>query len=88
VGAFLVSTVWKVYQLQEKSYYAIMMPMNFRERKKKRTEIYKNNIEGWKLKPCAACGGSGRYDNKGSPKCAACDGTGKERYNSKDVDLG
>lgn len=27
---------------------------------------------------CSACGGSGRYDNDGSPPCGACNGTGRE----------
>lgn len=27
-------------------------------------------------KPCTACGGSGHYDAKNSPKCTACGGTG------------
>lgn len=27
-------------------------------------------------KPCVACGGSGRYDAKGSPTCGSCNGTG------------
>ena len=27
-------------------------------------------------KKCVACGGSGRYDAKGSPRCSACNGTG------------
>lgn len=31
--------------------------------------------------PCIACGGSGYYDVKNSPKCSACNGTGK---NGKD----
>ena len=26
---------------------------------------------------CSACGGSGYYDNTGSPKCGSCNGTGR-----------
>lgn len=28
---------------------------------------------------CAACSGSGVYDDHGSPACGACDGTGRTR---------
>lgn len=28
--------------------------------------------------PCVACGGSGRYDAAGNPKCGACNGTGRQ----------
>lgn len=31
-------------------------------------------------KSCTACGGSGHYDNDGSPKCTACDGLGVETF--------
>jgi hypothetical protein len=31
---------------------------------------------------CAACSGSGYYDNEGSPMCSSCGGTGKN-YESK-----
>ncbi len=54
--------------------------MDFHDRKKARTEYYMKFIHGWKLRPCTACNGSGRYDHNGSPKCGGCDGTGKERY--------
>jgi len=54
--------------------------MDFRERKKARTEYYMKYIHGWKLHKCGACNGSGYYDNNGSPKCGACNGTGKTRY--------
>jgi DnaJ-class molecular chaperone len=54
--------------------------MDYRERKAARADYYKNNVEGWKLRECVACYGSGRYDHNGSPKCGACNGTGKERY--------
>jgi DnaJ-class molecular chaperone len=50
------------------------------ERKQKRRERYTSFVEGWKLRPCSACSGTGRYDHRGSPKCGACGGTGKERY--------
>lgn len=54
--------------------------IDFNERKRKRTEHYKKNVEGWKLGKCIACNGSGYYDHNGSPKCSSCNGTGKERY--------
>jgi hypothetical protein len=57
---------------------------DYRVRKQARVELYKKFIEGWKLKACTACNGSGIYDHNGSPPCGACDGTGKERYNSKE----
>lgn len=31
-------------------------------------------------KDCSACGGSGYYDNDGSPTCASCDGLGIETF--------
>ncbi len=36
-------------------------------------------IHGKKLITCTACNGSGRYDDKGSPRCGLCNGTGKVR---------
>lgn len=54
--------------------------MSFRARKAARTEYNKRFVYGWKLRPCYACNGSGRYDSSGSPPCGGCDGTGKERY--------
>ena len=54
--------------------------MDFHERKAERKSYYERFVRGWKLRPCGACAGSGRYDNTGSPRCGACDGTGKERY--------
>lgn len=56
--------------------------MNFRERKKERTENYEIYIKGWRLRPCGSCSGSSYYC--GGP-CGACDGTGKERYNSNPI---
>ena len=53
---------------------------SFRKRKQWRTEYFFKYRYGWKQRPCAACSGSGIYDNFGSPKCGACDGTGKEEY--------
>lgn len=51
------------------------------ERKQERTEYYKRFVEGWRLRKCGACNGSGHYDGgRNNPKCGACDGTGKERY--------
>jgi len=55
--------------------------MSFRERKEERKKFYKEFIEGWKLRKCYACNGSGYYD-RGGRKCSACEGTGKERYKS------
>lgn len=45
-----------------------------------RATYYFKYIYGWKQRPCSACGGSGRYDDNGSPKCDVCNGTGKETY--------
>lgn len=28
--------------------------------------------------PCVACGGNGRYDTAGSPKCSSCHGSGRQ----------
>lgn len=57
-----------------------MADSDYHRRKEERTKHYNNFVKGWKLRPCTACGGSGYYDNNGSPKCGACNGTGKERY--------
>lgn len=51
----------------------------FQERKAERKEHFEKYVKGWKLVPCTACNGSGRYDHNGSPKCSSCNGTGKER---------
>lgn len=59
--------------------------MNFRERKQARTEDYFKYVYKWKLRPCTACNGSGRYDSGGSPRCQGCDGTGKERYENEQI---
>lgn len=58
--------------------------MTYHERKQKRREHYARYVHGWKLRKCAACNGSGHYDNTRSPPCSACDGTGKERYKSEE----
>ena len=55
------------------------------ERKKKRKEYFEKNVKGWKLRPCIACNGSGKYDHNGSPKCGACNGTGKERFKANGI---
>lgn len=34
---------------------------------------------------CAACSGSGVYDDHGSPACGACEGTGRTRGHSRSV---
>jgi len=49
----------------------------FQERKRRRTEYYMRFVYKKKLVKCAACNGSGYYDNDGSPSCSSCDGTGK-----------
>lgn len=54
--------------------------MTWATRKKERSDYYKKYVHKWKLRPCTACAGSGRYDHNGSPPCASCNGTGKERY--------
>lgn len=56
--------------------------MSWQERKNARIEYFKKYIWKWKLRPCVARNGSGRYDNNGSPPCGACNGTGHELYNS------
>ena len=60
--------------------------MNFRDRKKQRTEHFEKYVKGWKLRLCPACNGTGYYDSSNkwgkTPKCGGCNGTGKERYNS------
>ena len=56
------------------------LKMTFHERKQARREYYENYIKGWKLRPCSARNGSGKYDHNGSPDCGSCDGSGKERY--------
>jgi DnaJ-class molecular chaperone len=53
--------------------------MNYRERKKFRTEFYLQFIYGWKQRPCISCNGSGYYDWDNGP-CGACDGEGIELY--------
>lgn len=52
----------------------------FRQRKAQRKEYYEKYVKYWKLRDCIACGGTGRYDNTGSPVCSSCEGSGKERY--------
>ena len=52
---------------------------DYHKRKERRTREYEANLH-LITHPCAACAGSGRYDNNGSPKCGACNGTGKEPY--------
>jgi DnaJ-class molecular chaperone len=54
--------------------------MTWLDRKQQRREHFQRFVHGWKLRPCMACNGSGRYDHNGSPPCGGCDGTGKERY--------
>ena len=54
--------------------------MDFQARKQARIAHYRQYVEGWKMRPCTACGGSGRYDSRGSPKCGSCGGTGREQY--------
>ena len=36
----------------------------FKERKIWRTEYYNKFIKGWKLRPCGACGGTGKESYK------------------------
>ena len=57
-----------------------MKYLSFQERKEMRKRRFLDEVHGCKLRTCAACNGSGRYDHNGSPKCATCDGTGRERY--------
>lgn len=51
--------------------------MSWAERKAERTKHYKRFVFGWKQVTCVACNGSGRYDNRGSPRCSSCGGSGK-----------
>ena len=57
----------------------------YAERKEARRIHFEQNVKGWKLRPCLACNGSGRYDHNGSPRCGGCNGTGKERYKPKET---
>lgn len=59
----------------------------YHERKAERKAHYEKYIKGWKLRPCVACNGSGRYDHNKSPRCGSCDGTGKERYKDDTIQL-
>lgn len=54
--------------------------MTYAARKAARREHFFREVYGWRLRPCSACSGSGRYDHDGSPACGACDGTGRESY--------
>jgi DnaJ-class molecular chaperone len=54
--------------------------MTYQERKEARREHFRRFVFGWRLRPCSACNGSGRYDHDGSPPCGACRGSGRERY--------
>ena len=44
-------------------------------------------VFGWKLRICASCNGTGKYDSHHSPPCGACEGTGKERYPSEKASI-
>jgi hypothetical protein len=48
----------------------------YSKRKMLRIEAF-NKTHGVKKVTCAACSGSGYYDNNGSPKCGSCNGLGK-----------
>jgi hypothetical protein len=52
----------------------------FAQRKAERSAYYHRHVYGWKLRTCSACGGSGRYDARNSPKCSSCGGSGRERF--------
>jgi len=45
---------------------------------RKASQAGKRSQEKRWQQPRLACGGSGRYDAAGSPRCAACGGTGKQ----------
>ena len=60
--------------------------MTWESRKQKRIDHYRQNIHGWKLRPCSACNGSGFYDHVGASPCGACEGTGKERFKGPKAD--
>lgn len=62
-----------------------MNASSFAQRKASRTRHYFRSVYGWQLRTCSACGGSGRYDNTGSPKCSSCQGSGRERYKAVPV---
>ena len=55
------------------------MKETFADRKRHRTEHFYRFTYGFKRVKCTACGGSGRYDNHGSPRCSGCGGTGYDR---------
>lgn len=59
---------------------------DYRARKAARVAHYAKYVHGRKLRDCAACNGSGRYDSNGSPPCVACGGTGRERYKPESTD--
>jgi hypothetical protein len=61
--------------------------VTYLDRKQARTTRYLTQTHGWKLRACAACSGSGIYDQLRSPPCAACDGTGRERYRPAPPDI-
>lgn len=50
--------------------------MDWKTRKEWRRREYERR-HGVKMIVCAACSGSGYYDNTNSPTCGACDGIGK-----------
>jgi hypothetical protein len=59
---------------------------DFHDRKAARKAYFEKCVKGWKLIPCGACNGSGKYDNQirrhgkwVQPDCSSCDGTGNER---------
>lgn len=53
--------------------------MDYWKAKAIRARHYYRFVFGWVLEDCGACGGSGIYDNTGSPPCDNCSGTGKSR---------
>lgn len=48
----------------------------FPERKAERRDYFMRYVFGRARTTCVACGGSGHYDNDGSPLCGGCDGKG------------
>lgn len=58
--------------------------MGFKERKTQRTKHFYTYVYGWKIRPCTACNGLGKYDymrpDRSVPDCGWCGGSGKEKY--------
>ena len=54
---------------------------DYLSRKAARVAHYQEFVNGWKLRACSACSGSGYYCGG---YCGACGGSGKERFKPED----